>query len=401
MKKTKVACISDEINQKNIHGNNIRLIKLLKYFPARFDFKLFTYQSQNIFDFTSYENVELELIKSRGYVRISRYFSHRGYIKKILWYFLNYYSTTDYLWALKACRNIVINNHKFNFVLLQVPSLTNIIYGRYIAKKSKLPIIYDLRDDLVNFKNRFGVKILESWMMKYATLVVCTSNGSKDNLAQNYPMWKDKLRYIPNGYDANDVPARETIEITSKDIAQIVFTGVLYKSRLMAIEMMFKAIKLVENEAQNFKIIFYTDNHLLENMITKYDLDAFVEKRNIIHNVDRYYRVLRNADYLLSMNMDTPYSIPGKLYEYLAVNPRVIHIDNSNITLEVLKYFPMSKLILIDNIQELTNVINNITLNSTESINLKALPEEYVNIFSRKNIALKYSSTIMNHSHGE
>jgi glycosyltransferase involved in cell wall biosynthesis len=405
MKKINIACISEEINQTNIHGNNIRLIKLLKYFPQKIAFNLFTVKNGNIYDFSQFDNVDIYFIRATPYNWVLHKFKRRNAIKKVLWYLINYYSTIDYLWAFKACRRIIENSHNYDYVLLQVPSLLNIIYGKYISKRSNLPIIFDLRDDLVNFKSRIGIKILEKWMVEYGDLVACTTHGSKNNLSSKYPQWKEKLKYIPNGYDHNDIVRSGRSEGSVNEVTNIVYTGVLYKSRLKAVEMIFEVISKADIELKDIskalKVIFYSDNRRLDEIIAKYNLDHIVERRDSIHNANDYYRILETADYLLSMNMDTPFSIPGKMYEYLAVNPRVIHIDNSSICTEVLEHFPHSKLILIDNISELSKILKNVALGRQNNLIGAELPLQYVKTHSRENIALNYANLLLEHNQGE
>ncbi|RZB29739.1 MAG: hypothetical protein SRB1_02019 [Desulfobacteraceae bacterium Eth-SRB1] len=400
MDKINIACISEEIAQKNIAGNNIRLIKLLQYFPLGFDFTIFSIKNkkQGSFNTSKFQNVKVFPIDNLLYHKTKTFFQIRNFVKKILWYFINYYSTLDFLWAFKACKEIILKKDNFNFVFLQIPSLTNIIYGRYIKKRVNMPIIFDLRDDLINFRNRFGIRILENWMMKYGSLIVCVTNGSKEKLEQKYPQYKGKLAYIPNGYDPNDFQIPQYTSTSIKRISNIVYTGALYESRLRVIEKLFQVLATMQNKDNNLankiNFIFYTSNKTLDKLIESFGLIDIVKRDNIINNDSDYFSVLQGADYLLSLNMETPYSIPGKLYEYLAVNPNVIHIDNNKITEEVLQYFPQSQLILIDNIHDLINVFKRIIACPQVEHNPVILPYEYVKKFSRENIAKKYANLL-------
>jgi len=325
-------------------------------------------------------------------------------MKKFLWFFINYYLTIDFLWAFKACKEIISKKNTFNFVILQIPTLTNIIYGVYIKKRTALPVTFDLRDDLINFKNRFGIKLLEKWMMKYGNLIVCTTRGSKENLGRKYPQWRKKLEYIPNGYDPDDFHILEPRMTTLQRKASIIYTGVLYESRLMVVKQLFKTIKIIQNENENIfnniNFIFYTSNKNIEILISSFKLNVIVKRFNIISDRNNYINILQNADYLLSLNMDTPYSIPGKLYEYLAVNPNVIHIDNNSIAEEVLRYFPQSKLVLLDNFVEIKNILKIITRSHQKEPGQIKLPRVFEKSYSRKNISIKFANQLLIHNFG-
>jgi glycosyltransferase involved in cell wall biosynthesis len=84
-----------------------------------------------------------------------------------------------------------------------------------IARRTGLPWVADFRDPWIG--NAFAAPLpgwqrslqrrLERWIVARADRVVFATRGLLDAYATRYPAHASKFRFIPNGYDRNDLPA--------------------------------------------------------------------------------------------------------------------------------------------------------------------------------------------------
>jgi glycosyltransferase involved in cell wall biosynthesis len=392
------ACISEEIANDTLSGSNIRLIKLLQYLPNDIQVEIYTHTDHGLFGLTQNENINIITIESKLYTFIKRLFKNRNIIKKVLWYFVNYYSAIDYFWAIKACRKIQRSKVGYQYIILQVPSLTNILYGAYLSRKYSFKVVYDLRDDLINYKNRMGINSFEKWMMKAGSIIICATRGSQNNLQSKYPHWNYKVKYVPNGFDLDDYPKAVNSQENKSDIKIIVYTGAIYHSRMSVIQNIFDTINelLIDHKSSlaNIRIIFYTSNTDIEKMIMLNGLSEYVSRCDVVEDRYEYYRILTQATYLLSMNKDTPFSIPGKLYEYVSLNANVIHFDNCSIANEILMHYPSSNLILLSEMWRFKQILLSMELENKHG--KYSMPKYVMETFSRKNIANAFVHILRN-----
>jgi len=402
-----ILIISDDLKTGKTTGANIRLLKLIKYISRDHKdvkFEIYT-------PFTSEDNImelpntNIHYIKSKLYSYIIRTFPKRNNIfKKIIWKILTYPGTTDYLWVRKALSEILINggNKKYDLILLQVPSYLNIIYGSILKNKMKIPLIYDLRDDLINIKNIVGKKYIEKKMVKNGDKIVCVTEMSLNNMKNKYEFCSSKFKFIPNGYDPEDlILDKITIKNSKSNIKSIVYTGTIDKNRANVFISIFKILNQLNNTINNLplklNLLIFTNQSNIDILVKKFNLEKIVFINNYITDRNKYFSILANSDMLLSVNYNTHFSIPGKLYEYLIFKEQVIHIDNSSVCNEVLRYFPKSKLILFDEIAGIQNIIRQILLsdgNKAKKINFDNLPIKFINKYHRANIAKKYLQTV-------
>ncbi|KAA3660680.1 MAG: hypothetical protein DWQ10_06145 [Calditrichaeota bacterium] len=392
----KIFCISEEISQNNLSGSNIRLVKIIKYKPQYLYFTILTVDDASRRNFFYINNSEIIRHRSNLYLYAQKFFKQRNFFKKLLWFFVNYYSTIDFIWVFPAFKKIRIEH--YNGIFLQIPNITNIVYGILLKRKFQLPLIFDLRDDLINFQERVSIQYLERKMVRYADAVVCATKGSQENLRKKFPDAFDKLFYIPNGYDPDDIPSFSDRKIKQANNTVIVYTGSIYKTRLKMITYFFEGICALTNEIEDLgeriEIHFYSSNLDRKVLNVPHELSKNVFVHESLPDTNAYFDVLHNADCLLSVNMNTPYSIPGKLYEYLAVNPHVFHIDNFPITQEVLQYFPDSHYLEYGDMQGLHTALKKVIFNKQEINSKIKLPQAFIDNFSRKSIALKYAELI-------
>ena len=393
-----ILIISDDFKTGKVTGSNIRLCKLLKYIKNH-QFTIFTVDG-NCWTDKLFENIKIVYVQNRIYGFVHKWIAcKKNIFQKVIWKLLTLPQSTDYLWIHSVFKYIDTDPVKYDLILLQVPSLLNIFYGIMLKQKFKVPLVFDLRDDLINFKHLPGVFFMEKLMVKYADKVVCVTRGGVENLSRKYPVFGNKICFIPNGYDEEDIPQlmRGTVA-PSFSKKRLVYAGSIYKSRLLMFDFIFHQLHQLFQMNADFRekllVIFYTDNKKINSLIHKYHLSCCVQvKSPIISTVD-YFRELQTADYLISVNANTPFSIPGKLYEYLAVNSNVIHIDNHGIVNEVLQYFSESYIVNISQQNDLKTVLRNIAV-LDKSIEMRPkLPIEFSSLYSRKNIAQNYSNVL-------
>jgi glycosyltransferase involved in cell wall biosynthesis len=403
----KILSISADMSDGSVSGKNIRFMKLIKY-SARVApniryciYAPCTEKANTI----KYENMKIFCIKSKAFDFAIRHFRKASNILyKVIWEIITYPGTTDYLWIRGAINKIKSDSLRYDVIFLQIPSYFNVVYGSILNQRLKIPIVYDLRDDFSFYSNQDIVKkilseYLETLMMKKGTKIVCVTHASIKKLKRKYPQYSSKLEFIPNGYDVEDIAEPEKMQINEPNNKSIVYTGSLDSRRLKICKSFLIILRelFISQKVVNFEIVFFTENsRKLLKLVKQLELEEFVSIRAPIYEKQEYHRMLMNAGLLLSLNYNTPHCIPGKLYEYLAINGSVLHLDNFDVASEITSLYSNATTITIDNIDKIKEYMiqHYARKYSRTNLNNDSLAESS-NPYSRLNIAREYTKLFM------
>jgi hypothetical protein len=232
-------------------------------------------------------------------------------------------------------------------------------------------------------------------MVRNADLITCATQASLNNLKIKYPKYKDKLVYVPNGFDYNEIlSVLKTEKANYFDPAKIniVYAGSMSPSRIQIFKKIITVINELIQETKvnqaDFQMHFFPGCENLFNF-------EWISHYPSISNTEEYNRMLKSGDVLISANYNTPYSIPGKLYEFLALSPVVWHFDNSLVCNEVLSLFNISRLYLDSEMdkfkQDFMKLLENKKQFKSMRLTKNDPPSEFVQKFSRLEIAHKYT----------
>src|SRR5262249_28598844 len=81
---------------------------------------------------------------------------------------------------------------------------------------------------------------LETRVIRSSTLVTSTSPAHLEEMRKRYPSCADKLAFLPNGFDPDDLKGIEPIQL-SQSIFNLVHAGNIYGSRTSLLRRLFEA----------------------------------------------------------------------------------------------------------------------------------------------------------------
>jgi len=197
-------------------------------------------------------------------------------------------------------------------------------------------LIIDFRDPWVNnpynMKNKlknYLEKKCESLIVKKADVVFANTTNFKKELTARYPNSKNKIIYVPNGYDEQDFSDMLPIA-PSKNKLIISHAGLLYGKRdplplLEVISMLYKTHPMIAS-----KIVF----HQIGNIDLNYNFQQIILNKGLKENFVFLGQIdhksclahLAGSDVLLILQQGTKTQIPSKLYEYIYLEKPIIAI---------------------------------------------------------------------------
>lgn len=177
---------------------------------------------------------------------------------------------------------------------------------------------------------KIRAKFKEKELLKKADRIFYVSPFTLNDLKNMYPEFSNKMKYIPRGYleEVKGSPKSESDKII------ITYTGVLNKNRNIL-----HFLKLLEEyNNKNLKNIEFNiygnvDDSLLKNI----EVFSFIYYKGNV-SFEEIKEIYKNSDYLLFIdNGSNTTQIPGKIYDYLGTNKKIICLfKNKN---EIYNYF--------------------------------------------------------------
>jgi hypothetical protein len=154
----------------------------------------------------------------------------------------------------KACK--VLSEQPVDAIFVTAPPFSSLLLGAMLARKFKLPLVLDFRDewDISNavLENKQSGRIslalqkrMQNYALRNATAIIATTNLSSEALQEKARALKSQaaVRCIYNGYDAADFPAiSEGIKRTA-DRYELSYVGTLWN--LTSIAPLVKAMGLL------------------------------------------------------------------------------------------------------------------------------------------------------------
>jgi len=238
--------------------------------------------------------------------------------------------------ALRRARKIV-REHDIDYVLVTAPPFSSFLIGSGLKREfPKIRFISDFRDEWLRFyltefeflksdTTRLKAEKIERETVESSDLVVAVTASSLREIRSRYPEQPDsKFALVTNGYDPE---VFRDFQPRSHGTDKIVVThaGTVYKSSspryyLDALD------RLPEELRSRFETRFV-------GRITPEE-QPFLENRKstikLLGNVpqEQALKYMEETDYLL-LTMTNEYSLPGKIFEYLATGKRTLAFSPS------------------------------------------------------------------------
>lgn len=254
----------------------------------------------------------------------------KGLIKEIY-----FFPDIDKEWITEF-NKININFEEYDLIISSSDTKTSHYIGEKIKKLYPNIIWFQIWGDpwssdigLSKLK-KIRAKFKEKELLKKADRIFYVSPFTLNDLKNMYPKFSNKMKYIPRGY-------LEEVKDSSKserDKIIITYTGVLNKNR--NILHFLKLLK--EYNDKNLKNIeFNIYGNVDENLLKSIAVFSFVYYKGSI-SFEEIKEVYKKSDYLLFIdNGNNTTQIPGKIYDYLGTNKKIICLfKNKN---EIYNYF--------------------------------------------------------------
>ena len=204
--------------------------------------------------------------------------------------------------------------------------------------------VSDLRDLMVSdllpsWLNKF-YSLYQQQMMNDADAITVVSDGAAKILGEQYCKnngQKKKVHKINNGYEVYKTPTDNKCLVPKDDILRICYTGALYagqRDMALLFEAMSQLIKEKRIEADKVQV-HYAGGESGELLLQacQYDVDGCIVDHGMVSR-DIALGLQNRSDIMVVLSWNTRKEqgiLPGKFYEYLAVEKPIISITSGDL----------------------------------------------------------------------
>uniref|UniRef100_A0A7C4TAK7 Glycosyltransferase n=1 Tax=candidate division WOR-3 bacterium TaxID=2052148 RepID=A0A7C4TAK7_UNCW3 len=226
----------------------------------------------------------------------------------------------------------------FDYIFVTAPPFSSFIAGYLLSRKIDKPLILDFRDawlefPFIGYENKIQRRFVVYWEEKVvncASLIITVSENIKEDLLGRYPLIKNRVFAIPNGYDPDDFSS-----VSKSAKFTIAYLGTIRKERnpenvLKAVEEFIKENQLSEDDLE-MKFIGHIDTEYLK-MLGKY---PFIRTLGHLPHL-LAIREFCSAHIAVMITTGEEFFFPSRQIEYLASGLPIICCGSSS-GIEILK----------------------------------------------------------------
>jgi hypothetical protein len=270
------------------------------------------------------------------------------FLKKSLFY-IDFAQYDAYSVLLKA-KEIIKKNSIKNIVVSGPPFSLNYFCSYLKIDEPDLNIIQDFRDNwndlfynhfpqrrsfnLFNVKEKNAYR--EFFTLFHADKVINVSNDITNRIKNKYPLLSDKFKTITNSFDDDDFKQI----LSSENFFDIIYAGSLFNQRIEGIHLLMNGILSLNDKYinDNLKINIYS-NFDDKKIPRKYK--PLLNKNVFFYNLldkDKILKKISKSFFCLSINSSyAPYAFGTKIFDYMALNKRILHLSNKGDLSDILK----------------------------------------------------------------
>jgi len=235
------------------------------------------------------------------------------------------------------------------------PIATAHLVAYSVQRRTGLPWIADFRDSMTeegypsDSRKRAVYQWIERKVMKHATAVVFTTEGTRQMYAKRYPETPvERLHVIGNGFEEEAFAAAESEAVAGDaprpaGILKVLHSGILYPSErdpgpLFTALSRLKAKGLIHSE--NLQVVLRASGHdkLISGMLEAGRIEDIVKLAPAISYGAALAEMLSADALLLMQAANSNHQIPAKLYEYFrAAKPIFCVTDTRGDTATVMR----------------------------------------------------------------
>ena len=223
------------------------------------------------------------------------------------------------------------------------------LFASYVSRK--FIWVAEFRDPWTTFlrppymRTKLGDWLGEKWeasVMARSARVVVVTEAMKRDLADKYPAYADKIRVYSNGFDRDEfAPLADPAAKQETDKTTFVYAGQFDYGRnpLTFLNALSELIEERVLERARVRVLLMSNTEIdgasIEGMARRFRMEDVVQCLGYVP-FDRCVKEMSRADVLLLFSIDQPLQVPAKLYEYLALNKRILSISTGGITTELI-----------------------------------------------------------------
>lgn len=289
----------------------------------------------------------------------------------------------------------------FDAVYATAPPYTDLLIGREIKRKYRIPLVVDYRDAWVGnpfnfyatpFHRAYAAR-QEELVLRDADKVVAVHRKIKELLITRYPfLGFEDVNIIPHGYDTDDFVVSGPLPRTEK--MRFTYSGVFYEKRtpkffLEALAQVFEKHPETRNRIEACFVGQFRKEHL--RYIKKLGLtDAVNITGYLPHNECTKY--LLASDVLWMMMFDT-ISTPGKVYEYIGARKPILACAPEGVVRQTLLESQAARVVGPTDVAAIAEAIYAYFQMWTKNA-LPVPPETFVQRFDRKELTWELAKVL-------
>jgi len=239
----------------------------------------------------------------------------------------------DYFWARAATQRALEVAAKLprGIVIATSPSHAALIAGARVARRMKWPLILDYRDPWSAYDwpawhrgwiSQWFARRIEGALVRRSAARVLNTPSMRDWFEESFPQAPPNRNFvIPNGFDAvaSDQPPSSTGPI------EIVHAGEIYGSRTLVPLLRAVEILCQRHPERPIHVTTYGAMPSLEwERIREAGLDRFIEERPRIPFAELFAELQRAHVLLAVVSEHMTYSVPYKIYDYMAAGRPIL-----------------------------------------------------------------------------
>lgn len=315
------------------------------------DFYVFDYTQLNeikettIYKSNSWDPVSLSYKVKNIFNKKNTLSSHQSEIKEGAWYVTIYRFIRNWFllpdgyggWIPFAYRKgkEVIKRNRPNILFCTFPIPSNAFVTYKLSKRFNIPFVLDFRDGWIDdpyttFPSKLHLKFHKYYEKKIilsARQVIVYGEPLKIILENRYPILKNKIEVITNGFDPEDFKELTPVVRDKKNKKiRLVYSGSVYIDRRDTFAYFIEAVSLLSVETiQNLEIIFVGDKlKWATDLVESKNLNEIITFTGYLNHKDAL-NYLASADAsLMFLKPGDVVALSGKIFEYIAIGNPII-----------------------------------------------------------------------------
>ena len=256
----------------------------------------------------------------------------------------------DIFWVLWAVKASLKATRRADVIFVSAPAFSNLVIAAIIKRLTSIPLVIDLRDPWTpNLTRVFPTRLhrwvdhfMERWSFMKADAIVCNTEALRKRYCQLYPQIESSRFFvITNGYDDEDFVNLPKIP-KKGDKLRLGYFGTIYAGRNPA--PLFCAAKnvidkgLIPQERLEF-VFFGPSSDIVRQIAERANVSDMVSAYDSVPYAQALREMAACNILLIIGSAETDMlHIPGKTYEYMALQKPILALSKDGALSELMDY---------------------------------------------------------------